>query len=35
LDYDLDAGQQEGLETFFRYLQKFGEFQELPQLEFI
>lgn len=35
LDYDLDAGQQEGLEAFFRYLHKFGEFPELPQLRFI
>jgi chorismate dehydratase len=35
LDYDLDAGQQEGLVAFFRYLHRFGEFQELPQLQFI
>ncbi len=35
LDYNLDAGQQEGLEAFFKYLYKFGEFQELPQLRFI
>ena len=35
LNYDLDAGQQEGLEAFFRYLHKFGEFEELPHLEFI
>jgi chorismate dehydratase len=35
LNYELDTGQQEGLEAFFRYLHKFGEFPELPQLEFI
>jgi chorismate dehydratase len=35
LNYDLDAGQQEGLEAFFKYLYKYGEFQELPQLRFI
>jgi chorismate dehydratase len=35
LDYGLDAGQQEGLEAFFKYLYKFGEFQEIPQLRFI
>jgi chorismate dehydratase len=35
LNYDLDAGQQEGLEAFFRYLHKFGDFKEMPQLEFI
>jgi chorismate dehydratase len=35
LDYDLDAGQQEGLEAFFKYLYKFREFQEMPQLRFI
>lgn len=35
LDYDLDAGQQEGLEAFFRYLHKYGEFPDLPRLEFI
>jgi chorismate dehydratase len=35
LDYELDEGQQEGLEAFFRYLHKFGEFAELPQLRFI
>jgi chorismate dehydratase len=35
LNYDLDPGQQEGLEAFFRYLHKFKEFEELPQLQFI
>jgi chorismate dehydratase len=35
LNYDLDAGQQEGLTAFFKYLYKYGEFQELPRLQFI
>jgi chorismate dehydratase len=35
LEYDLDSGQLEGLEAFFRYLHKFGEFEEIPQLRFI
>jgi chorismate dehydratase len=35
LNYDLDTGQLEGLEVFFRYLYKFGEFPALPQLQFI
>ena len=35
LDYDLDAGRREKFESFFRYLHKFGEFDELPQLRFI
>jgi len=35
LDYDQDEGQKEGLEAFFRYLYKFGELAELPQLRFI
>jgi len=35
LNYELDAGQQEGLEAFFGYLYKFGEFPELPQLQFV
>jgi chorismate dehydratase len=35
LHYDLDSGQQEGLESFFKYLYKYGELQELPQLRFI
>jgi predicted solute-binding protein len=35
LHYDLDTGQLEGLEAFFRYLYKFGELPELPQLRFI
>lgn len=35
LEYDLDADQQEGLAAFFKYLCKFGEFPELPQLQFI
>ena len=35
LDYNLDADQQEGLEAFFKYLYKFGEFQEMPQFRFI
>jgi chorismate dehydratase len=35
LDYDFDAGQQEGLSAFFGYLHRFGWLTELPGLEFI
>ncbi len=35
LNYDLDADQQEGLETFFRFLWRYGEFDDLPQLRFL
>ena len=35
LNYELDAGQQEGLEAFFRYLYKYGDYPKLPHLEFI
>jgi chorismate dehydratase len=35
LNYDLDDGQQEGLEAFYSYLYRFGELPELPELRFI
>ncbi len=35
LQYDFDAGQQEGLTAFFGYLQRGGWLPELPALEFI
>jgi len=35
LQYDLDAGQQEGLIAFFRYLYRYGDLPEMPELRFI
>jgi chorismate dehydratase len=35
LNYDFDAGQQEGLTAFFGYLQRGGWLTEVPALEFI
>lgn len=35
LNYDFNAEQQEGLRAFFRYLHKYGELPELPELVFI
>ncbi|AEB09263.1 menaquinone biosynthetic enzyme MqnA/MqnD family protein [Desulfobacca acetoxidans] len=35
LKYDLDAGQQEGLTAFFRYLHRYGDLPEMPELRFI
>ncbi len=35
LNYDLAADQQEGLAAFFRFLWRYGEFEELPRLRFL
>ncbi len=35
LQYDLDAGQQTGLEAFYRYLHRYGDLGEMPELRFI